>query len=325
MSPRASDRPHAASAIARPRLAAPRETARSTPDLGGAPRVSIIIVNWRARDVLLDCLAALLPPGTPADQRQVLVIDNASGDGSVETVARRYPAVRQIRNPDNRGFARAVNQGLALAAAPFALVLNPDVVIRPAAIAALLEFMEREPGVAAAGPCLRNPDGSLQGSARRRPSVWTGLFGRSACLTRWFPGNPVSRRELMAIDERVVQPRDVDWLSGACLMVRRRAWEQVGPMDERFFLFWEDADWCLRFRNAGWRVVYVPAASAIHRVGVSCAQRRLASTVDFHRSAYRLYRKHYLRAPLHPMIALLVPGLILSLLLRLPGALRPQR
>ncbi len=325
MSPRGSDRPHAVSAIALTEHAAPREPARTRPAPIRVPRVSIIVVNWKARDALLDCLAALLPPGTPTDEYQVLVIDNASGDGSVETVARRYPAVRQVRNPDNRGFARAVNQGLALAAAPFALVLNPDVVIRPAAIAALLEFMEREPGVAVAGPRLRNPDGSLQGSARRRPSAWTGLFGRSACLTHWFPGNPVSRRELMAIDEGAVEPRDVDWLSGACLMVRRRAWEQVGPMDERFFLFWEDADWCLRFGHAGWRVVHVPAASAIHRVGVSCAQRRLASTLDFHRSAYRLYRKHYLRSPLHPMIALLVPGLILSLLLRLPGALRPQR
>ncbi len=325
MNPGATGRATAAAATAPPSLAGPGESAPRPPGPTVSPRVSVIIVNWNARDVLLECLDALLPPGAPARDREVLVVDNASTDGSAEAVARRSPAVRLVQNPDNRGFARAVNQGLALATAPFALVLNPDVVIAPAAITDLLEFMAREPEVAVAGPRLRNPDGSVQGSARRRPSVWTGLFGRTAWLTRWFPGNAMSRRELMAIDETSDQPRDVDWLSGACLMVRRRAWEQVGPMDEGFFLFWEDADWCLRFRDAGWRVVHVPAASAIHRVGVSCAQRRLASTIDFHRSAYRLYRKHYLRSPLHPMIAVLVPGLLLSLLLRLPGALRARR
>jgi hypothetical protein len=185
------------------------------------------------------------------------------------------------------------------------------VVVEPTAIGRLAEFLARTPDVGVVGPRLRNPDGTLQGSARRDPSPWTGLFGRQAPLTRLFPGNPVSRRELPALSHGGSAPLDVDWVSGACLLARREAYERVGPLDERFFLFWEDADWCLRVRQAGFRVSYLPTAEATHRVGVSRAQRPVGSALDFHRSAYRFYRKHRLRSRAHPLTPLLVAGLTL--------------
>jgi GT2 family glycosyltransferase len=165
----------------------------------------------------------------------------------------------------------------------------------------------------------------VQGSARRDPSARTALFGRSAPLTRLFPGNPVSRREMPALSVQGFAPMKVDWLSGACLLVRRAAWEEVGPLDERFFLFWEDADWCRQCRHAGWGVYYVPAACATHFVGVSRAKRRVGSVVDFHVSAYRYYRKHTRRSALHPLTVLVGAGLSASLALRSVQAMWASR
>jgi GT2 family glycosyltransferase len=278
-------------------------------------RVSVVIVNWNAGSALRACVAALLASdgGNP---QQVIVVDNASTDGSQTGLASAHPAVELIQNSTNVGFARAVNQGLRAARGQFAIVLNPDVILEPAAVPRLMQFMATQPDAGVAGPRLLDPDGTVQGSARRDPSAWTGLFGRSAPLTRLFPNNPVSQRELPAFSVEGDAPVQVDWLSGACLVVRRTAWERVGLLDERFFLFWEDADWCLRFRQAGWGVYYVPAARGTHAVGISRARRRLGSLVDFHVSAYRYCRKHRRQSPLHPMSMLVGAGLVASFALR---------
>ena len=176
--------------------------------------------------------------------------------------------------------------------------------------------MTEHPEAGVAGPRLLDPDGAIQGSARRDPSAWTALFGRSAPLTRLFPNNRVSQREIPALSVEDGGPIQVDWISGACLVARRTAWEEVGLLDERFFLFWEDADWCRRFRQAGWHVYYVPSASGTHLVGVSRARRRLGSIRDFHVSAYRYYRKHQARRALHPVSILVGTGLMASLAVR---------
>jgi hypothetical protein len=188
-----------------------------------------------------------------------------------------------------------------------------------------MEFMTTHLDAAVAGPRLLNPDGTVQGSARRDPSALTALFGRSAPLTLLFPNNPLSQRELPALSIAGDAPVDVDWLSGACLLVRRTAWEQVGLLDERFFLFWEDADWCLRFRRYGWRVCYVPSAAGTHVIGVSRARRRLGAVLDFHVSAYRYYRKHRLPSVLHPLTMLVGAGLVASFALRSVQALWAPR
>jgi GT2 family glycosyltransferase len=277
--------------------------------------VSVVIVNWNAGAALRACLAALFA-SDGGDPHQVVLVDNASTDGSQAGLASAYPGLELIQNARNIGFARAVNQGLRAARGQFALVLNPDVILLPSTVPRLMQFITSHPEAGIAGPRLLDPNGTVQGSARRDPSAWTALFGRSAPLTRLFPNNPVTQRELPALSAADDVPVQVDWLSGACLVARRAAWEQVGLLDERFFLFWEDADWCLRFRQAGWGVYYVPAASGTHFVGISRAGRRLGSILDFHTSAYRYYRKHRLRSALHPLAILVGAGLLASLALR---------
>lgn len=278
-------------------------------------RASIVIVNWNAGAVLHDCLAAVFASdGVGRDQ--VIVVDNASTDGSPYQLTATYPTLEVIQNSRNVGFAPAVNQGLRAARGEFAVLLNPDVVLEPYALFRLIEFMTEHPEAGVAGPRLLDRDGAIQGSARRDPSVWTALFGRSAPLTRLFPNNRVSQREIPALSVEDGGPIQVDWVSGACLVARRTAWEGVGLLDERFFLFWEDADWCRRFRQAGWRVYYVPSASGTHLVGVSRARRRLGSIRDFHVSAYRYYRKHQARHALHPLSILVGTGLTASLAVR---------
>jgi GT2 family glycosyltransferase len=281
-------------------------------------------VNWNAGATLRACLTTLFA-SEGGEPPQVILVDNASTDGSLAGVTSAFPMLEVIQNPKNVGFARAVNQGLRAARGQFALVLNPDVILLPSAVPRLTQFMTTHPEVGIAGPRLLNPDGTVQGSARRDPSAWTALFGRSAPLTRLFPNNPVSKRELPALSVASSEPVEVDWLSGACLVARRTAWEQIGPLDERFFLFWEDADWCVRFRRAGWGVYYVPAASGTHLVGISRAGRRLGSVLDFHVSAYRYYRKRHVLSAVHPRAILVGAGLLASLALRSIQALWATR
>jgi GT2 family glycosyltransferase len=282
--------------------------------------VTVVIVNWNAGATLRACLSALFASvGDPPPQ--VILVDNASTDGSESGIASEYPALQVIQNATNVGFARAVNQGLRAARGDFALIMNPDVILRPSALPRLMEFMTTHLHASVAGPRLLNPDGTVQGSARRDPTAWTALFGRSAPLTQLFPNNPVSRHELPALSVTSDAPVEVDWLSGACLFVRRTAWEQVGLLDEQFFLFWEDADWCLRFRRGGWRVYYVPSAAATHVIGVSRAGRRLGAVVDLHVSAFRYYRKHRPQSRLNPLTMVVGAGLLASLALRSVQAL----
>jgi GT2 family glycosyltransferase len=284
----------------------------------------VVVVNWNAGSTLRGCFDALFASETEEPQ-QVILVDNASTDGSQVGLESAYPAVEIIQNARNVGFARAVNQGLRAAKEELILILNPDVVLSPSAVPWLLDFMGTHPEAAVAGPRLLNADGTVQASARRDPSAWTALFGRSAPLTRLFPRNSLSQRELPALSVEGMAPVAVDWLCGACLVVRRTAWEQVGLLDERFFLFWEDADWCRRFRGDGWGVYYVPMACGTHFVGVSRAKRPLRSVVDFHVSAYRYYRKHRLPSLVHPMSMVLGVGLLASLVLRSVQALWAPR
>ena len=273
--------------------------------------LSVVIVNWNAGRALEDCLASLFSSKL-VGTLEVLLVDNASTDGSQARAGRDYPDITILQNSENRGFARGANQALERVVGDLMLLLNPDAVLHPGTIPLLVDFMNEHPDAAVVGPKLLNPDGTVQGSARRDPSPWTGLFGRDAPLTRLFPNNPVSRRELPNLRHAGDAPLEVDWISGACLLVRRAAYERVGGLDERFFLFWEDADWCRRFREAGWKVYYLPTAVGTHRVGVSRAQRPIRSAIDFHRSAYRFYRKHHLSSPFHPMIIPLAAGLLIS-------------
>jgi GT2 family glycosyltransferase len=263
------------------------------------PQVSAVLVNYNAGAELGHALQSIA--GECAGVAwEAIVVDNASQDDSGGIVERFQPAVRLLRNAQNVGFARGVNQGLAATSAAVVLIMNPDCRLQPGALALLRQELERSPSYAIVGPRILNPDGSVQGSARGDPDMFTGLFGRTTILRRLLPSLAVSRRNV--VGDRTVRHVGtgvtVDWLAGACMLARRAALQEVGGFDERYFLYWEDADVCRRLRGRGYEIRYVPAASAVHRVGHSSRHVRSAAVRAFHESAYLYYATHVAPAAL---------------------------
>jgi GT2 family glycosyltransferase len=272
--------------------------------------VSVIMVNWNAAPVLVECLRKTLPElGTVSGE--CIIVDNGSAAEDLELLKREFPKIRVIANPSNVGFARAVNQGITQSRGRYLLLLNPDAFLSEGSLRPLVSYLDAEPGVGIVGPLITNPDGSLQGSARAFPRLITAIFGRSSLLSRLFPRNPFTRRQVLAPAAQRDRPQPVDWVSGACMFVRRRVLEEVGLLDERFFLYWEDADICWRARERGWQIVYHPHVSATHLVGVCSRRAPIRSLAAFHRSAYRFYRTHVTGSAWHPLNAVAFAGLSL--------------
>lgn len=257
------------------------------------PEISAIVVNYNAGAELKRALESLTEELSPVEWEAV-VVDNASRDGSGDVAAAFGPQVRLLRNERNVGFARGVNQGLAATSGGLVLIMNPDCRLEPGAVASLKRELERSDDAAITGPRILDPDGTEQGNARGDPDMFTGLFGRTTLLRRALPGLPVSRRNVIS-DAAVRKGKTsvkVDWLSGACMLARRAALHAVQGFDERYFLYWEDADLCRRLRNRGYEVRYVPGATAVHRVGQSSRSARAVAVRAFHESAYLYYATH---------------------------------
>ena len=249
--------------------------------------LSIVIVSYKCRDELADCLASLAPErfGVSLD---VTVIDNASGDGTAEMVRDRFPAVRFIANDVNRGFAAANNQGIAEAAGRHLLFLNPDTVVRDGALEALVQALEEDESIGACGPQLVGPDGRIQASVRALPTF-------AALLHQYTPLRLLgvlrgAYRRYRVRDFDYTRAADVDALMGAALCVPRRVLDQVGRFDERFFVYFEEVDLCRRIRDAGYRNCFVPEATVTHVGGVSAS--RGAASLYLCRSMFRYLRKH---------------------------------
>ncbi len=250
--------------------------------------VSIVIVNWNVRDLLRRCLHSITQ--YPVSSIEVIVVDNASTDGSVDMVRAEFPAVRLVANFENRGFPGAINQGISLARGRYVLLLNPDTELVGDALGAMVAFADEHPDVGVVGPQLLNSDGSVQSSRRRFPTLATAFF-ESTWLQPYAPRRLLERYYFGdQPDDRV---QGVDWLMGAALMARREAIERVGPMDERFFMYSEELDWCRRFREAGWRVVYLPTAQILHHEGKSSEQVLSARHIHFQTSKVRYFRKYH--------------------------------
>ncbi|MBU0702388.1 MAG: glycosyltransferase family 2 protein [Chloroflexi bacterium] len=260
--------------------------------------LSIVIVNWNVRDLLRCCLASLAEraPGVAAPSLEVIVVDNGSADGSADMIRTEFPHVQLIANDENRGFTAANNQGLARGRGRYLLLLNPDTEVLGDALATMIGYMDERPQVGALGPQLRYPDGTLQPSRRRFPTLTTALV-ESTIVQQWWADNRILRRYYMA-DTAEGTPGDdtiqaVDWLVGACLLVRRQVYEQVGGLDEGFFMYSEELDWCRRIRDAGWEVVYLPTATIVHHEGKSSEQVVAARHIHFQTSKVRYFRKYH--------------------------------
>jgi len=281
--------------------------------------LSVIIVNWNGRECLEGCLRSLLEE--TLGEMEVLVVDNASGDGSPEMVKRHFPGVSLIGFDRNLGFARAANEGVRQSRGEYILLLNPDTLILPGAIRGMVSFLEGHPRMGAVGPRLLNPDGSVQPSWGRFPGLRSEAIVQ-LYLYRLLPaGRPVGRR--MPLFARLPgEPMPVDWVVGACLMTRRRVWEEVGPLCEEIFLYGEDLDWCWRVRQAGWSIGHLPQARVVHCLWHS-ADRDPASKIlhQAHgmRRFFRLYRSA--RAACTHEILIVLGALLRWMLWRLKGCL----
>ena len=243
--------------------------------------VVAVVVNWNAGGLLLACARTLIEAGA----REIVVVDNGSSDDSVERLeAAALSRVRVVRAGGNLGYGAGINRGVAVAGPGHVLVCNPDLLVDETCIAALLGRLDSEPGLGIVGPRLRNPDGTTYVSGRPFPSLEDAL-GHAFVGLVWR-GNPWSRRYLQTNWDRN-DAADVDWASGALLLVRRSTFDQLGGFDERFFMFMEDVDLCWRAREAGWRVALEPAAGAVHVVGVSRAARPYRMVIAHHRSLWR--------------------------------------
>lgn len=266
-----------------------------------------MLVTYQSASDLPTCLGSLPAGATPvtggaltatdgaaAVNLEIVVVDNASRDGSAD-VARRLGAehglpVKVIENPTNTGYASAANLGAAATGGDWLLVANPDTRFEPGSIARLVATAAADPTIGCVGPHLRNPDGSDYPTGRRFPSVLVGAV-HAALATVWA-GNPATRRYHMTNVDRTI-PIQVDWVSGACMLLRRETWDRVGGFDDGYFMYAEDMDLCLQVKRAGWRVVFDGAADVEHTVGGSTRSRPYRKVFDHHRSAFRFYRRHY--------------------------------
>jgi len=258
---------------------------KTTPDL------SICIVTYQACQLLQECLESLFE-NTDIDF-EIIVVDNGSTDGVEKMLSVEYPTVKLIRNEKNLGFTRPMNQALSQAIGNFLLVLNPDTIILPRAMENMLDFMKNNSNVGICGPKVLNMDGTLQKSCRRGDSRPWAVISYFTGLSAIFPSSKFfSQYHMNYLDPDQNHP--VDGVSGSCMMVHRQLLDQIGYLDEQFFAYQEDADYCLRARAAGWQVYYVPEAQIKHYGGLGGSLvKPWRSIIEWHKAYFMLYRKHF--------------------------------
>jgi GT2 family glycosyltransferase len=249
-----------------------------------------VIVNWNTRDLTLQCLRSIYAQ-LDSFTSQIIVVDNASEDDSVQVIRGEFPSVAVIENEENLGFAKANNRGLRECSGRYVLLINSDVVLRDGCFAALHEYIGQHPKIGVLGPRILNGDLTIQESCKEFPTVWNTLC-RALALDTAFPHLRLFSSQLMKYWSHD-DVRPVDILSGCFWMVRREALETVGPLDERFFMYAEDKDWCKRYWKAGWSIVYYPHAEAIHLAAASSSRDPVRFYLEMNRANLRYWKKHY--------------------------------
>ena len=254
--------------------------------------LSIIIVSWNVKPLLRLCLDSiqrgLEGSGVVAE---TIVFDNGSADGSPQMVGEGFPWVCLMKSQVNLGFTKGNNLAIASSEGRYILLLNPDTEVVGDALRLMGEHMDSHPRVGALGPQLLNPDGSIQSSRRRFPTLATA-FIESTPFQPWFQKGKILQSYYLA-DRADDETQYVDWVVGAALMIRREAWNQVGPLDEGFFMYSEELDWCYRLKKLGWEVAYLPTAQVMHREGKSSEQVLPTRHIHFQRSKVRFFKKYY--------------------------------
>jgi GT2 family glycosyltransferase len=254
------------------------------------PDVSIVIVNWNTRALLLQCIGSILET-THGASLEIIVVDNGSEDDSAQAVASAYPSARVIQNGENLGFAKANNIGMRLAQGEFLCLVNSDVIVLPGAVEEMLRYIRGNPGIGILGPRLLNPDMSLQPSCKYFPTLRTAGC-HAVGLNAFFPRNRYLCGEHMPSASHV-RIRECDVMVGAFLMVRLTALKEVGLFDERFFIYGEEVDLCHRFHDCGWGVVYFPGVSVIHIGGASSSRNAQRFFCESFKSKRMYWMKHY--------------------------------
>jgi len=249
--------------------------------------VSIIIVNWNTRDLLCNCIESALRTAGSLEV-EIIVVDNASTDGSVAAVRRQYPCVKLIANSQNVGFARANNQGVAASSGRYVLLLNSDARLLPNALQSMVATLNARPAVGLVGAQLRNADGSFQASISPFPGLWQEFLILSS-LGRWRYGRYYPSRGPQAGQS----PATGGYVEGACMLIRREAYQAVGGLDEAYFMYAEDVELCYDLCQQGWQVCYQPAALVVHLGGGSSQSRRPERESDLYCSRVRFFQRHY--------------------------------
>jgi len=275
-------------------------------------KFSVLIVNYASWPLTLRCIESLRE--THYGDLEIVVVDN----DSVEPP--ELPSgVRLIRNKENVGFARAHNTGIAASGGDPVVIINPDTVVERDFFELVEGFFEENPRVGIAGPRILDSEGDLQLSARREISALSGFLGRTSLLTRLFPKSSLVKSQFPAVTDQS-HPSSVDWVSGACIVIRRDALREIGSLDERFFMYFEDADLCRRARAAGWLVYYLPHIEIIHQTGASSHSKPRAIWI-LHKSAFLYHRKHGAHGPLNVFSAVVLAGLTVRALAKLGTSL----
>ncbi len=255
-------------------------------------KLSLLIPTLNSCTYLKKCLesVAQFPPAMPYE---TIVVDNASTDGTLEMLAVDYPEMQVIKNERNEGFTKPANQLLRAAKGDYLVLLNPDTLLKEDVFTSQIEWLEAHPEVGISIPKVLNGDGSFQAQCKRGDATPAAVFGYFLKLGKLFPDNRPLNSYLMSwLDEDEIA--EVDAVSGSCMIIRRKTWEEVGDFDETFFAYQEDSDYCYRARQMGWKVMYVPISSIIHFGGQGGSKARPFNSIrQWHRSYFILYKKHF--------------------------------
>ncbi len=274
--------------------------------------ITIVIVNWNTQDLLKNCLDSVCQ--TIKDiSYEIIVVDNASTDGSANMLREEFPDVKIIENKENRGFGAANNQAFAVMKGRYALLLNTDAVLTEHAIRELFLFMEDHPETSLTCGQLLNEDGSRQNSIANFPTLIT-MSANTSLLEYIFPGRFPSKRYIHE------SPVEIESAIGACVLARKKAMDDIGVFDERYFFFFEETDWAYRMRSAGWKIYYVPSASIYHLQGKSVGES-IRSRMEFYRSRYQFFHKYKNPAYVFIIYCVIIVRLIINWLSTLLGNL----